>query len=124
MLKNLKIGSRLRLGFAIILVLMIIMGGYALSVISSLDDRIDNLVELKMVQTEQATQINDNLNIIALGLRNIIVDDNKDHQSDELRRIAESRKTIAGFFIAFIDFLWYIKNVATVSIFVRHCSFS
>ncbi len=95
MLKNFKIGLRLSLGFASTFVLLMIMGGFSLSVISSLDDKIDNLVDLKMVQTEQAHQIKDNLNIIARGLRNIIIDDNKDHQGDELRRITESRKAIA-----------------------------
>ena len=95
MLKNFKIGSRLRLGFAIILVLMIIMGGYALTVIHSLDVKVDNLVELKMLQNEQAGQIKDNLNIMARVYRNIVIDENKDHQSDELRRITESRKAIA-----------------------------
>ena len=106
MLKNLKIGLRLSLGFAITVVLMMIMGGYALSVISSLDDKIENLVGLKMVQTEQATKIKDNLNIIARALRNIVIDDNKDHQADELRRITESRKAIA-------DILEELKKTVT-----------
>ena len=94
MLKNFKIGSRLSLGFGIILVLMMIVGGYSLTVVTSLHDEVDNLVTDKMVKTELGNQIMDNLNIIARVLRNIIIDDNKDHQSAELQRIAESRKAI------------------------------
>jgi methyl-accepting chemotaxis protein len=95
MLKNFKIGSRLSLGFGIVLVLMMIIGGYSLTIVNSLDSNIDNLVTDRMVKTEQGGQILNNLNVIARALRNIIIDDNKDHQNDEIRRIGESRKMIA-----------------------------
>ncbi len=61
MLKNFKIGSRLSLGFGIIMVLMLIVGGYSLTVISSLNDDIEQLVSVKMLQLDQAYQINDHL---------------------------------------------------------------
>lgn len=95
MLKNFKIGARLSLGFGIVLVLMMIVGGYSMKAISSLHKEINEIVTDDMVMTEQGHQIKDNLNLIARGLRNILIDDNKDHQSDELQRIAQSRKSIA-----------------------------
>jgi len=95
MLKNFKIGPRLSLGFGIILVLMMIIGGYAFQVIGSLRADIDLLVENRMVKVEQTNAIIDHVNVIARGLRNILIDDNKEHQGDELRRIVDSRK-IAG----------------------------
>jgi len=95
MLKNFKIGARLSFGFGIVLVLMMIVGGYSMKAISSLHNEINQIVTDDMVMTEQGHQIKDNLNLIARGLRNILIDDNKDHQSDELQRIAQSRKAIA-----------------------------
>jgi len=95
MLKNFKIGARLSFGFGIVLVLMMIVGGYSMKAISSLRNEINQIVTDDMVMTEQGHQIKDNLNLIARGLRNILIDDNKDHQSDELQRIAQSRKSIA-----------------------------
>lgn len=94
MLKNFKIGSRLGLAFGLILALLMIVGGYAIKDIKSLQGEIDLLVNDRMVKLEQANTIIDNVNIIARGLRNIIIDDNKDHQADELRRIAEARKKV------------------------------
>ncbi|MDD2467497.1 MAG: methyl-accepting chemotaxis protein [Desulfobulbus sp.] len=98
MLKNLKIRARLSLGFGIIMVLMMIVGGYSVKSIKSLQGEIKLLVEDRMVKVEQANQIIDNVNIIARGLRNIIIDDSKDRQGDELRRIAEARKMAGELF--------------------------
>ncbi len=95
-MKNFKIGSRLSLGFGLIMMLMMIVGGYSLRVINSLHGEINLLVTDNMVQTEQGNQIIDNLNVIARGLRNIFIDDNKQHQNEELQRIAKCRKEIAG----------------------------
>ena len=94
MLKNFKIGSRLSLGFGLIMLLMMIVGGYSLKTINSLHGDINLLITDNMVQTEQGNEIIDNLNVIARGLRNIIIDDNKQHQNEEMQRIAKSRKTI------------------------------
>ncbi|WP_306549326.1 methyl-accepting chemotaxis protein [Desulfobulbus sp.] len=94
MLKNFKIGSRLGLAFGLILALMMIVGGYAIKDIKSLDKDIDELVNNRMVKVEQLNIIIDNINLLARSLRNIIIDDNKDHQADEMRRIAEARKKV------------------------------
>jgi len=96
MLKNFKIGSRLSLAFGLILALMMTVGGYAIKDIKSLQEDIDLLVNDRMVKLEQVNTIVDNINILARALRNIIIDDNKDHQADEMRRIAEARKTVGA----------------------------
>jgi methyl-accepting chemotaxis protein len=96
MLKNFKIGSRLSLGFGIILVLMLAVGGYSIKTIGGLHGSINVVVDELMVKSEQANQVINNFNIIARSLRNLIIDNNKDHQAEELQRIAESRRTIGG----------------------------
>ena len=94
MLKNFKIGSRLGLAFGLIMALMIIVGGYAIKEIKALNNQIDVLVDDRMVKLEQANTIVDNINLLARVLRNIVIDDNKDHQAEEMRRIAEARKKV------------------------------
>ena len=127
MLKNFKIGSRLTLGFGIILVLLMIVGGYSLTVITSLHDEVSELVTDEMVKTELANEITENINVIARGLRNIIIDDSKDRQGDELRRIAECRKKIAEILeqlkktvVADAGKVALSKVVDTQTIYVKH----
>ncbi|MBV5335403.1 MAG: MCP four helix bundle domain-containing protein, partial [Sulfuricurvum sp.] len=77
------------------MLLMMIVGGYSLKLINSLHEEINQLVTDNMVHIDRGYQIKDNLNVIARGLRNIIIDDNAQVQSEELQRIAKSRKAIA-----------------------------
>jgi len=95
MLKNLKIGTRLSLGFGFLLLLMLVVGGYGIRSIQTLNEDVNLLVNDRMVKVEQANTLIGNINIIARALRNIIIDEDKARQADELRRIADSRK-IAG----------------------------
>lgn len=92
MLKNLKIGTRLNLGFGILLVFMMVVGGYGIKSINSLSEEIELLVEDRMVKVEQANAIIDQINIVARATRNMIIDDNKENQAKEAQRIAEARK--------------------------------
>jgi methyl-accepting chemotaxis protein len=94
MLKNFKIGSRLSLAFGLIMTLMIIVGGYAIKEIKSLNADIELLANDRMVKLEQANAIVDNINLLARVLRNLVIDDNKDHQAEEMRRIAEARTKV------------------------------
>jgi methyl-accepting chemotaxis protein len=96
MLKNLKIGTRLSLGFGILLLLMLIVGGYGIKSIKNLNEEIDLLVEDRMVKVEQANAIIDQINIVARATRNMIIDDNKENQAKEAQRIADARKAAGG----------------------------
>ena len=92
MLNNLKIGTRLGLGFGCLLVLMLIVGGYGIQAVKGLHEEIDLLVEDRMVKTEQANALIDQINIVARAVRNLIIDDNKGNQEREFQRIADARK--------------------------------
>lgn len=96
MLKNLKIGLRFSLGFGIILVLMMIVGGYAINSIQKLQGEIELLVKDRMVKVETANALIDQINLVARATRNLIIDDNKVNQERELQRIADARKTATG----------------------------
>ncbi|MCJ7602457.1 MAG: MCP four helix bundle domain-containing protein, partial [Desulfobulbaceae bacterium] len=94
MLKNLKIGVRLGCAFGIIMVLLIIQGGLSLFEIKSLNGEMENIVHTDIPKLAQSNDIMDNLNVMARALRNIVIDDNKEVQDKELKRIADSRKII------------------------------
>jgi len=94
MFKNIKIGMRLSLGFGALLVLMTIVGGYGIMQIKGLNYEIDLLVSDRMVKVEQSNQIISDINVIARALRNIVIDEDKGVQANELQRVADSRKRI------------------------------
>nr|WP_321468174.1 methyl-accepting chemotaxis protein [uncultured Desulfobulbus sp.] len=91
MLNNLKIGTRLSCGFGVLLVLMVLVGGYSIKKIHALDDEIEILVNNRMVKLEQANQLIDNVNLVARAVRNLLLIDN-DHNREALehQRIAEA----------------------------------
>ena len=98
MFKNIKIGMRLSLGFGALLILMSVVGGYGLLRIQSLHSEIDLIANDRMVKVRQANDIMHNVNIIARGLRNIVIDEDKGRQATELQRIADSRKKAGELF--------------------------
>ena len=98
MFKNIKIGMRLSLGFGALLILMSVVGGYGLLRIQSLHTEIDLIANDRMVKVRQANDIMHNVNIIARGLRNIVIDEDKGRQATELQRIADSRKKAGELF--------------------------
>ena len=94
MLKNFKIGPRLIFGFGVILILMIVVGGYSIKQIRSLNGEIDLLVHDRLPKAEQANHLVEHLNIVARCLRNILLVEDKDKEHYELQRIASSRKSL------------------------------
>jgi methyl-accepting chemotaxis protein len=98
MLNNMKIGRRLGLGFGIILILLMLVGGFAIVQVKSLDTGVDTLVTDRFPKTVMANTIITEINVIARALRNIIIDTNAADQAAELKRIAESRKKVGELF--------------------------
>jgi methyl-accepting chemotaxis protein len=94
MLKNMKIGSRLILAFALVLLFMLVNSGMSFRMISQLNNDVTILAEDRMPKVELANEIIDNINVIARALRNIIIDTGKERQQTELERIEKARETI------------------------------
>ena len=93
-MKNLKIGVRLGLGFAVILLLMLVIGGYSINKMQQLDTLVEGLVTDKYPKTVMLNEIKGNLNIVARALRNMIIDDNKEEIMKEKQRILDAREVV------------------------------
>jgi len=95
MLKNMKIGPRLTLGFGTILILMIIVGAFSLFQIRGFNSSLDTMLHDRFPKTVETAEIINNLNVIAIALRNIIIDNSKTTVDAELKRVVDSRKIVA-----------------------------
>ncbi|MFZ4858214.1 MAG: methyl-accepting chemotaxis protein [Desulfuromonadaceae bacterium] len=93
-MNNLKIGVRLGLGFAIIVLLMLVVGGYSITKMSQLDSLVTVLVEDKYPKTVMLNDMKSNINIVARALRNIIILDDKEEIKKENQRIIDARELI------------------------------
>jgi methyl-accepting chemotaxis protein len=89
---NLKIGVRLGGAFAVIIVIMLIVGGVAVSRLSKLDDEITKLVSDKYPKVIMVEDIKNHLSVIAQSIRNMILVDNGEDMRKEAERIAGARE--------------------------------
>ncbi len=94
MLNNLKIGTRLALGFGLMLLLLASISFLALSRMSSLNEGVDKVVNDRYPKTELANAIIDNINVIARAMRNTLLIDDATAVKQELARIESSREQI------------------------------
>ena len=95
MFKNMKIGVRLGVGFAAVLILLAILAIVGMTRVKELDRSIDNITKDHMVKTKYVNAINNQLGVIARAQRNILIDKNDAATKEQLERIDGARKKIA-----------------------------
>lgn len=95
MLKNMKIGVRLGLGFGIILFLLILMGVMSFFQINTISQKIDTVANDLFPKTIVVNDIIDNVNVTARALRNmaLLKDSTKVRQEDHRIDEASSQVT-------------------------------
>jgi methyl-accepting chemotaxis protein len=93
MLNNLKIGVRLGMGFAVTLILLIIIAIVSYARLSTLNSEVDGLVQDKFPKTVQANDMIDALNTIGRQLRNAYIFSGTEQQK-ALDAIPEQRQII------------------------------
>ena len=98
MFKNLRIGLRLGLGFAMILVLMSFQAVNSYSRLQLLNHELDDMVRDKFPKTVWANDIVDNVNVIARALRNVLLTKNPEVVKQELERVIEARRNVGELF--------------------------
>ncbi len=93
MFRNLNIGVRLGIGFAVVLLLLSIITALAYLRIGTINDEVDNLVHDKFPKTVATNNIIDDINVIARALSNSLLVHGSE-VDEELREVDAARKNI------------------------------
>ena len=93
-MKNLKIGLRLGIGFAIALLLLVVVAAIGISRVADLQSEITDLVKDKNVKVKLANDMNEQLGAIARFQRNQLLF--KDNPSEVQRAADGARKAREG----------------------------
>ena len=94
MLKKMNIGTRLSLGFGIILILMIGQGIFAINRLHIIDDDVNQLVNNRWPKVIMLNTIQKQINVVARALRNMLLTDDTTVRQKESDRIVEAEQKI------------------------------
>ena len=92
---NLKIGTRLGLGFVLMMVLIIVMALFGINRLAVLDSEMDKMAEDYYPKTVVANDLIDNMNLVARGIRNLVIMDDKAEEARERQRLGAARKAMS-----------------------------
>ena len=95
MFKNMKIGTRLQMGFGVATVLLVIILALSLGKLSTLFHEIDDLVNDNVPKANFVGDIKDNVNENARLIRNIILMDDQSQMQKEAGQMSETKKLIS-----------------------------
>jgi len=95
---NFKIGTRLYLAFATILICMFIVGGISIARLILLDHEITQLAQDKYPKVLMLQQVKDHLSVIARSLRNMLLLESREEADKEAKRITDARDGIGKIF--------------------------
>ena len=91
-MKNMKIGFRLAVGFAVVLVLMCCLVLVGLSRMATMQDQLEKIVGDNMVKTKLAQDMTDSVRLIALAIRNSVLLTEAAEMTPEIKRITDQRE--------------------------------
>ena len=95
MLNNLKVGTKLALGFAITLILLIVIAVLSVMRFQALSDDIELVVNDRLPKLTAANDIIDSLNITARTMRNSLLVKTPEEVEQEFTRLVAARKIIS-----------------------------
>ena len=95
MLKNMKIGTRLSMGFGLVLILMIMLGIFAINRLKAIDNNVEELVKDKWPKTVMLNEITEQINVVARAMRNMLLTDDPAVHQKELSRVTEARDIVS-----------------------------
>lgn len=85
-----KIGARLGICFSAILLIMLVLCIFTVNRLAYINGKVDVITDDKWPKTVLFNDVNDNTNIIARAIRNVIIDDRPEAIKKELARITEA----------------------------------
>jgi methyl-accepting chemotaxis protein len=91
---NLKIGTRLALGFGFVCTALVFMVGQGLVMLGKVNDGTHDIVDMRMPRVEMVTRQRSLTNEIAVAIRNMMLSDDADDRAKQAVTIAASRKEI------------------------------
>ena len=94
MFKNMKIGTRLTLGFGLVTLLLAFIATLGVMRMSNLNDGINLMANDRYPKTVWANTVVANINVIARAVRNALMSHNRDTIKAQLDRVGEARKNI------------------------------
>lgn len=94
MLKNIRIGVKLGVGFGLLALLLLAIAALSINSLGALRDNIAIIVDDQYPKTIHANIAKDNINVIARSIRNAILIDDPQQRAAELDRIAPARALI------------------------------
>jgi methyl-accepting chemotaxis protein len=95
MLNNFKIGARLGIGFAATLIFLMTIAAIGVFRLQAVNSELNTLLKDRFPKTVMVNSINDNINVVARALRNMLLERTEDAQQKELARIVEARKVVS-----------------------------
>ena len=94
MLKNLRIGVKLGVAFAVVLAILVVVSSLSIARLASLNDEVADMVKDKFPKTVASNNINEGINQIARSMRNTLLLKDEKVIRQEIDTIGESRKSI------------------------------
>ncbi len=94
-MKNWKIGTRLGLGFALVVLLLIVSAVVGINRLAAINHNTNVIVVELLPKLDLVRDTRDDLNLIARSARNVVLFDDSTLVKKELERMVKSRKTIA-----------------------------
>ncbi|MBU5615393.1 methyl-accepting chemotaxis protein [Geomonas azotofigens] len=93
-LSGLKLRTRLGIAFAVVVVLMTVVGTYSINRMAAFDGQIRTLIEDKWPKTVMLNDLKSQVNVVARGLRNMVILQDPAEVQKEEKRIGESLQAI------------------------------
>ncbi|KAF1036530.1 MAG: Methyl-accepting chemotaxis protein III [Herbaspirillum frisingense] len=93
-MKNLKIGHKLGLGFATLLILLMLVSAFGLHSLAQMNARVEYLTDVDEAKLLSLTRVRFGITLRALAARNLVLVTEPEHQKLDLEVLAEGQKAI------------------------------
>ena len=91
MFANMKIGKRLGLGFGLLVLLMAVLIWEGVHSMGEIQKSLERIVKVNAVRIELANDCNDQISMVAVNMRNVIMEPDADKHPPMDKKIAEAR---------------------------------
>ncbi len=95
-MKNLKIASKLLIGFSLAIIGLIVIAVIGATRVSTISHQVETLAAERFPKTLMANNVIDSVNMVARAVRNILLVKTSEEAQKELARIDEARTTISS----------------------------